>query len=355
MVTKEHFHSMNALRFFSYFVVFLSHLPYELFGKLTFLHLNGALGVYFFFILSGFLITYILLEQKSINFKKFFVRRILRIWPMYYSILLFAFLSPFIIRFLGLNSSDVGYEPNWFMSCLFLENYKIIHHGGFANVSPLPVLWSVCIEEHFYIIWGLVLVFINKNKLVYAMISIIIMSYISRYFFYKNDLMFKDILTNFDYFMYGAIAAYFMIYKKEKTLSLINKCPSYIKSLVIILTLFYVFLYNYISFDYYVLIQPLVFGCLFTALLLIFLPRNNVFKISSKSIFSKLGVYTYSLYLNHVIIINLLIQVFRKMNIDFKSFYLLFIFLAFFGTVLASKITYNLIEKPFLNLKKNYV
>ncbi len=67
MQKKENFHSLNALRFFSFFIVFLSHLPYVLFNKLEFFHLNGSIGVRFFFIISGFLITYLLLLEQSTN------------------------------------------------------------------------------------------------------------------------------------------------------------------------------------------------------------------------------------------------------------------------------------------------
>ena len=73
-IYKEKFHSFDALRFFSFFIVFLSHLPYALFNNLTFLSVDGTIGVYFFFTLSGFLITYILLVEKAstndFNFKK---------------------------------------------------------------------------------------------------------------------------------------------------------------------------------------------------------------------------------------------------------------------------------------------
>ena len=167
-IYKEKFHSFDALRFFSFFIVFLSHLPYTLFNNLDFLNVDGTIGVYFFFTLSGFLITYILLFEKTtsneFNFKNFFARRALRIWPLYYLVLLFAFCSSYIISLLHLPSSNVGYEPNWFMSSFFLENYMVIYHNEYANVSPLPVLWSLCVEEHFYIIWGVLLYFIKTKK-----------------------------------------------------------------------------------------------------------------------------------------------------------------------------------------------
>ncbi len=358
MSQKENFHSFNTLRFFSFLIVFLSHLPYVLFNKLEFFHLNGAIGVRFFFILSGFLITYILLYEKSlnnsINFKRYFIRRILRIWPMYYLILLFAFVSTYIIQFLHLSSSNVGYQPNWLMSCFFLENYQIMYHNDFANVSPLPVLWSVCIEEHFYIIWVFIIAFCNIKKITYFMFGLILVAFISRFVYNKYDIMFKDIFTNIDYFMYGAFPAYLLVFKKEKTILIINKIPIYLKLIIVTLPVIYVFGINLCNFEYFNQIEPLTSGLFFSMLLFILLPQENKLKISDKSIFSNLGVYTYSLYLNHVVVINLMIQVFKKIGLDLKVYYFLFIFTSLFLTIFASKLTFVFIEKPFLNLKKKF-
>ncbi len=106
---------------------------------------------------------------------------------MYFLILLFAFLSTYIIDFLKLSSSNVGYDPNWILSCLFLENYQIMYHNEFANVSPLPVLWSVCIEEHFYIIWVFIIAFSNLKKIPYFIFGLIIVAFISRFVYNKYD------------------------------------------------------------------------------------------------------------------------------------------------------------------------
>lgn len=334
-------------------------MPYVLFNKLNFFHLNGAIGVRFFFIISGFLITYILLYEKSlnnsINFKRYFIRRILRIWPMYYLILLFAFLSNYMIQFLHLSSSNVGYEPNWILSCLFLENYQIMYYNDFANVSPLPVLWSVCIEEHFYIVWVLVIGYCNLKKIPYFIFGLILVAFILRFVYNKYDIMFKDIFTNIDYFMYGAIPAYLLVFKKEKTILIINKIPIYLKAIIVTMPIIYVFGINLTNFKYFNQIEPLTSGLFFTMVLFILLPQENKFKIGDKSIFSKLGIYTYSLYLNHVIVINLMIQVFKKIELDLKVYYFLFILIALTLTVLISRLTFIVIEKPFLSLKKRFL
>jgi peptidoglycan/LPS O-acetylase OafA/YrhL len=355
-IYKEKFHSFDALRFFSFFIVFLSHLPYALFNNLTFLSVDGTIGVYFFFTLSGFLITYILLVEKAstndFNFKNFFARRVLRIWPLYYVVLLFAFCSSFIISFLNLPSSDVGYNPNWLMSSLFLENYMVIYHNEYANVSPMPVLWSLCVEEHFYIIWGVLIYLIKPKKVPVLIFLLIVVAFVSRIVFYNHNMLFKDILTNIDFFMFGAIPAYLIVNYKEKTVAFVSKIPLYIKVLLLVTALVYVFASSHLVFEYNKLVNPLVFGLLFSAILFVFIPQENKLKISDSSVFSKLGLYTYSLYLLHVIVIHLLIQLFNKFHLSIEHNSVYFILLALALTIFASYLSYILIEKPFLRLKK---
>src|SRR5688572_30760956 len=95
---KVFFKGLNGLRFFAALAVIITHveLMKGVFGlpsywQEPFFFDLGGLGVYFFFVLSGFLITYLLLVERRqigrISIKKFYVRRILRIWPLYYFIM----------------------------------------------------------------------------------------------------------------------------------------------------------------------------------------------------------------------------------------------------------------------------
>jgi len=357
---KDKFHSFDALRFLSFTVVFLSHLPFDLFSNSysTLFKNRGYIGVEFFFVLSGFLITYILLNEKrngnQINLKNFFIRRILRIWPLFYLMILFAYLSPFIITHLGLTFSEEGYQPNYFYSCLFLENYQTIFKHQFPNVIPLPVFWSLCIEEHFYIIWGVLLYYVNKKRIPFLITTLLFLATFFRYLFLKNDLLFLDLSTNVDFFMFGAIPAYLYSYYKEELLVFLKQRSNKIKSLILSITVLYVLFSGKIRFKNYELIEPILFGCLFSLCLFIFIPKDNSFKIKDNNILSKLGVYTYGLYLTHFIAISLVKKLFIKLNISFDRNFLLFITCSLLITILASYISYTVIEKPFLNLKKYF-
>src|SRR4029079_7687100 len=106
--TRIFFPNLDGLRFISFFAVFLYHCDLSVFSylgdsypktqqALTFLFRHGNLGVNFFFVLSGFLITYLLIKEKelkgNIHVGNFYVRRILRIWPLYYLCLIIGFIA----------------------------------------------------------------------------------------------------------------------------------------------------------------------------------------------------------------------------------------------------------------------
>lgn len=128
MSTRRCFHTFDALRFFAFLKVFLLYLPIVAFQVFSYLKRDGEIEVTFFFILSSFLISYIVLEEKSqtgrLNLKNFFVRRIFRIWLLFCLMILVAYLTPYLVSLARLSALNEGYQPNWLMSCLFLEDYK---------------------------------------------------------------------------------------------------------------------------------------------------------------------------------------------------------------------------------------
>jgi len=354
------FETFDALRFFAFFKVFIFHIPILSFPIFNFIKNGGGIAVCFFFSLSGFLITYLILEEKKntgkMNLYYFFSRRTLRIWPLYYIMLLFAFLTPSILSLISINSVGDGYKPDWIMSIFFLENYKMILTDSFPNVSPLGVMWSLCIEEHFYLIWGIALFFIPLRKTYVLILLSIIIAHLSRYIFYLNGWSFLDIFTNLDYFAYGAIPAVLFSLFKDNTIEFISEISDLIKISVLVIALFIVLILSNIHFSYKELIQPSILGLTFCSVIFLIIFQNEKFKLGSKNIFSMLGVFTYSLYLTHTVIINLFVKILEKIGLSLASpiVALLFIVVTFSITVAASMLSYYLIEKPFLNLKNKF-
>ncbi len=126
---------------------------------------NGWMGVDLFFVLSGFLITGILLDTKQSDgyFRNFYARRCLRIWPLYYSVLLFMFV---IVPFVRPSEAHAVFEARsspWWAFPIFLQNF-LVPIPAMAT-GPLGVTWSLAVEEQFYLVWPLVVRFCTEAQL----------------------------------------------------------------------------------------------------------------------------------------------------------------------------------------------
>jgi len=354
---RKHFHTFDALRFISFFLVFLHHLPKSEWETIAAFQRSGGIGVCFFFVLSGFLITYILLFEKekrhTISLKKFFVRRILRIWPLFYAMILFAFLTPYLLNVFGLSATNDGYQPNWLVSVLFGENYMMMYTDSFPDRAPLRVMWSLCIEEHFYIIWGILLYCFSKVSLPNIIIASILLANIIRIIYSYLGIPALDIFTYIDYFAYGAIPAYLLM-TKSTVLEKTSKIPMINKYLLVLFTISFVFIFPNLDIQNVVIknIIPNVFGILFSIVILFTLSNSNYLHIKNNTLISKLGKYTYSLYLVHTIVILLLIQISK--HISFLGNWFAFSLIALILTIIVSIISYEIFEKQFLKLKKYF-
>lgn len=358
-MNKRYFHTFDALRFFAFLKVFLLHLPIFNFAWFNFIRSGGGIGVQFFFVLSGFLISYLILEEKSstnnFNLKNFFARRILRTWPLYFIMVGFAYSTPFVLDYFHILYSDQGYEPDWRYSVFFLENYKSIIENNHPNVSPLVVMWSLCIEEHFYLVWGLLLFFLPVKafpKLVFASVAV---SLIARKIFFSYGLRDIDLLTNLDLFAIGGLLAYLLITRNQWVETKTKSLAHWKKVLLIFIVATTVVLESFL-FNNYIgrIIQPTVFGILFTLLLAIFIPENSDFKIGGRHPLSRWGKLSYGLYLFHTIIINLLLKIFSSASLPLDNVFnaMIFILIAFVSSLLCSQLSFILIERPFLKIKK---
>lgn len=353
--SKKHFHTFDAFRFFSFLLVFLHHVPIPESSFMHFFANSGGIGVGFFFVLSGFLITYILLNEKlaeqRISLKNFFIRRILRIWPLFYAMILFAFLTPYILEFFHFSSSEKGYNPNWLVSMSFLENYKMMFTNDFPNISPLRVMWSLCVEEHFYVIWGILFFFLPLKKIPYLIGFSILIANITRIIYYKFDIETLDVFSNIDYFALGAIPAYIFLVRAE-ILNKISQISTTLKQLFLLSTLIILFILSNIQLGIFSILIPTILGALFSIMILFTLSNTNSIQISDNFLFSRLGKYTYGLYLYHVIIINLLLQTIHFLPFEISWF--AFVTISLLLTIIISLLSYHLFEKQFLKLKKYF-
>ena len=138
----------------------------------------GWIGVDLFFVLSGFLITGILLEAKgkAHYFRNFYARRALRIWPLYFGLLFFSFVVlPLVIPSLRQRIFQDAYP--WQSYLVFLQNLFSAKEIGFG---PVGVTWSLAIEEQYYLIWPLLVLALSPRLLKFAALGAFSLSVVIR-------------------------------------------------------------------------------------------------------------------------------------------------------------------------------
>ncbi len=171
---QGHIPVLDGIRGLAILLVMLAHFSGELVLKthypiigpiVTKLMLNGLLGVDLFFILSGFLITGILLKTKDFEryFLNFYVRRLLRIFPLYYGVLFVVFwVLPLFLEF---DKTTQSLSSNQWWLWLYLTNFPGHPNWDSSSIFHLGHFWSLAVEEHFYLVWPLVVFFCSTNLL----------------------------------------------------------------------------------------------------------------------------------------------------------------------------------------------
>ena len=352
---NTYFNGINSLRFFAAFLVLITHVEYCMrmlgigsnlwlltdryygfngftsivdggpAGRIHWLSpavtFGGYIGVVFFFVLSGFLITYLLLEEKSktadIHLRHFYMRRILRIWPIY---LLMVILGFFVFPKFSLTSIPLQDEYLKNEGLNLLSYILMVPNVSFAvfmeGVPNIGHLWSIGVEEQFYLFWPLVILLSKKvlrNLLWFCVILVVIkfglwalFNFVIPDHDFNPDLM-KFSLTKsisrfvstikFEIMGLGGIMAYLVFHNKQKALRVLH-------SRVVELA-------SYLAIPFIIYFTP---KALYQSIhLLLALPfaviivnvatnRDAVIK-PANSVFDWLGTISYGLYVYHIVCI----------------------------------------------------
>ena len=157
-----YFPNLDGLRFFGFLLIFCSHALFSIsfsghdkpaFSTDTSLTHLGFAGLDFFFVLSSFLITFTILGEYEtsggFSFKNYFIRRSLRIWPLYFLIVVAGFVLVSLAPLFEISVSPLP-SPVWFLS--FTLDFYVMEDGQ-NFLFFLVFLWTLSVEEQFYLAW----------------------------------------------------------------------------------------------------------------------------------------------------------------------------------------------------------
>lgn len=360
-----YFPNLNGLRFIAAFLVLIHHIEQfkAIYGvansqvKIPFIGIIGKLGVVLFFVLSGFLITYLLLVEektiKKISISKFYMRRILRIWPLYFFIILLAFLVlPNIDVFILPNyGKDVMYSNlSWklLLYVFFLPNLVLSLYGIVPYASHT---WSIGTEEQYYLVWPVLLKHIKKYR-VLLMFAIIIIYLAVKFFFTTSFASFiphHKILRSFwnsfpiDCMAIGGIYA-ILLFQKHRFLKYLLRNDLFYASILIVSILMIkgVRIPNF-HYEFY---------SVFFGIIILNFSVNDKIKLSLENkILNYLGSISYGLYMYHPIGIVLALSI--SLSLDFSTNWILYP-LSLALTILMSSLSYTYFESYFLKFKKRF-
>lgn len=370
-----YFPNLNGVRFIAASSVFIHHVEQlkQVFhvSNIYDNHLiknMGKLGVGLFFVLSGFLITYLLLHEKqlltNINTRDFYIRRVLRIWPLYFLIVFLAFfIFPNIPFFVVPNNEQFYFDSNFYrrlsLFLIVLPNIGFILYG-----SPYlsAQTWSIGVEEQFYYLWPWI---IDKFTFKRIFITLLVFSLGTAGIFYAylrwfGHSSFQDNIPRIITFFFsqfriftlmtGGLAAALAFYQKQKILDLLfRKDVQWVVYGLLILLL---------TLNFHIYGFHLEFYGLFFAFFILNVSSNSRSIINLEyGWVSYLGKISYGLYIYQTAMIVFsvnLIQWFFGKNLSITAFNLLLYPLSFGLTILVSAASFTYFEKPFLNFKKRF-
>lgn len=365
---KIHFENLDGLRFIGAFMVFLFHTftinrevwgdffesgPFLILRKFTSI---GHYGVNLFFVLSGFLITYLLLkelrERGKIHVGFFLVRRMLRLWPLYFVIVLFGF---FIFPHLPFGIHTVH---EFWRYGLFLSNFDEIINGSRDSINFLTATWSVSIEEQFYIGWALIIGFFQWKTIRSFQVFFLLViagSFAFRIYCAENpDLLYYHTLSAISDMAIGGLLASWIF--ERPFVPAIENLQKWQITLIYMLGIGFLFSAHKLLPGRFISLERLVSGTFFAFVIIEQLKsRNSFFKADRIPYFQRAGKLTYGFYLFHSLLIFYICKAFEFLNLTEQAgYFIMYFILLLAANSLLSVVSYRYFEKPLLNLKRYF-
>ncbi len=366
--SRVHFSGLNGLRFIAASLIIIHHIEqYKSWMNLPSLWDSAVIdaighqSVSLFFVLSGFLISYLLLVENqkfgTINVKFFYLRRILRIWPLYFLIVAICLALPYLIDtsiFVNIERPKMLHAVP--MLLLILPNAIRLLNGNFIGGNQL---WSIGVEEQFYILWPWLVRFFKNNLYLFLagfigiklLVTVVLLALKTSYPEAKllvSVFKFWQLLQ-IEQMAIGAVGALFLFEKKQKFLDFIFSKPIQYTCILLMVALC-------------VLNPKGVFVMYLEAVVyLVFIMNvscNDTFMIKLENkLLSKLGNLSYSIYMYHTLAIAFCLYLMHTLHdsLGMYGFNALLYIGSYALTLTVSWFSYYYFETPFLKIKEHFM
>lgn len=355
------FKQLEALRFAAFLAVFSLHVftprvtgePANSLTSFIYTYSRlGFLGIDFFFVLSSFLISFKFFEEASasgnFNLKKFLIRRVLRIWPLYFLIVILGIIAIYFNNSSG-GSSEM---PPLYHFLFFTINFYIAANGNFF-LFFLVFLWSIAVEEQFYVLWAVFFKYL-KSYFIQICLMMIFLSLAFRAGFIKDHFqLYYNSLSVAGDFGIGGLLGYCCFHKNSFYLKT-KKISTSTIILIYLMFLAVIIFYNQLfSYSAAVVIERLIFSIFFAFIIFeqVFC-KHSLFKAGKSKAINYLGKISYGLYCFHGVVITA--YLFLNVNFPPKTLFFTVPLLIFIATVALAILSYEFFEKRFLILKTSF-
>ncbi|MCL2567089.1 MAG: acyltransferase [Alphaproteobacteria bacterium] len=352
MTEKRFRNDITSLRAIAVVAVVIFHISPNILG-------GGYLGVDIFFVISGFLITSILLKEEtstqSISLINFYRRRLLRIWPALIVFLLLSCGIAFVVV-------DFKELPNVGKEAMFsaigaanIYFYKFLDYSYFApdtNTNIFLHLWSLGIEAQFYLFFPFIILIAKRKYFIHIFTILFVLSLASAIHYSKIDLMLSYYMLHTRAFslLLGSIVAYLVF--KNKLSWLNNK---YIANTLLSLSLVLILISVIFVREKFKLPNGYSLLAIVPAGLIIAIGsvynKGIIHKILENKVFIAIGLWSFSIYLYHW----LLVALYHNFFAGLQDIPLLHALPIFFASILLGWLSYKFVEQPCLKLKWNFL
>lgn len=353
---RPHIPALDGLRGIAcIMVVFYHNFPF-LYRYLFFAWLSMDI----FFVLSGYLITDILCKTfvRKNYLRNFYARRLLRVFPLYYlAIFLFLVLIPSLVR--------MPFRIDYFTSnqiyfWLFLQNWLLIFNK--TDQSFLNHLWSMAVEEQFYLLWPLVFAFIRKPKILITLLIILLLSFVTlRFWLWNSQLSSLPYFSFYSFTRIDGICIGCLIGLLQNTnTKFVEKYTAFIVLFFAAVNFIFYFVNKQVGHSIpYLLVGYSTFSMLFGLLLYDLINHENSWftKFFNLRLLRFVGTISYGTYIFHWPVFLLLSHYLAKLPNLNSWVYNVQVFSSVVATIIAfiiGYLSYRYFEMKFLKLKRYF-